>query len=114
MPGVALSQSNVFIARVLAAGNWEETKTVMEHFGEPALRAVLENPPRKIFDRQSWNLWHSAFELNTPAMPDGFFTIYPWFKNRALGIREPLTAETLNLQTNYNTDPVRSCDELGE
>ncbi len=95
----------------MAAGNLEETKTVEEHFGKSALRAVLDNPPNKIFDRQSWNYWHLVFKLPTPDRPDSFFTIYPWFRNRTLGIREPLTAEVLNRRTTCHTDPVRSCDE---
>jgi hypothetical protein len=111
MPGDAVSQTNLFLARAMAAGNWGETKTVTEHFGKPSLRAVLNDPPSRIFDRQSWNYWHLIFELPAPDMPDSFFTIYPWFRNRTLGIREPLTAEVLNRRTTYNTDPVRSCDE---
>ena len=111
MPSDAVSHTNLFLARVMAAGNWDETKTVMEHFGKPTLRAVLNDPPSGIFDRPSWNYWHLAFEMPTRKMPDSFFTIYPWFRNRTLGIREPLTAEVLNRRTTYNTDPVRSCDE---
>src|ERR1700684_2324507 len=92
-PGDVVLQPSLFLARVMAAGNWEETKAIKGHFGQQALRAVLENPPNKIFDRQSWNHWHLVFELPTPEMPDSFFTIYPWFRNRTLGIHEPLTAE---------------------
>jgi hypothetical protein len=110
LPSEAVSQTNLFLARVMAAGNLEETNTVEEHFGESALRAVLDNPPSKIFDRESWNYWHLVFKLPKPDMPDSFFTIYPWFRNRALGIREPLTAEVLNRKVDYNT-PVYSCDE---
>jgi hypothetical protein len=109
-PVNAASQTNLFLARVMAAGNFEETRTVEEHFGRPALQAVLNDPPSRIFDRQSWNYWHLAFKLPAPEMPDSFFTIYPWFRNRTLGIRESLTAQVLDQQANYNTEPVRSCD----
>jgi hypothetical protein len=111
MPGDAVSQTNLFLARVMAAGDWEEMKTITEHFGKSSLEAVMDNPPSKIFDRQSWNYWHLVFTLPVPDMPNSFFTIYPWFRNRTLGIHEPLTAEVLNRRTNYNTDLVRSCDE---
>jgi hypothetical protein len=110
-PSDAVSQTNLFLARVMAAGNLEETIAVEEHFGKSALREVLRDPPSKIFDRQSWNYWHLVFKLPTPDKPDSFFTIYPWFRNRTLGIREPLTAEVINRRTTYDTDPVRSCDE---
>jgi hypothetical protein len=110
-PHNAAEQTNLLLARVMAAGNWEETNMVMEHFGEPAMRAVLDNPPIKIFDRESWNHWHLVFELPKSAMRDSFFTIYPWFRNRTLGIREPATAEVLDRQVDYNTTPVYSCDE---
>jgi hypothetical protein len=111
IPGDAASHTNLFLARVMAAGNREETHTVVEHFGKPSLRAALNDPPSRIFDRPSWNFWHLVFDLSTPPMPDNFFTIYPWFKNRALGIHESSTAYVLNRRTTYNTDPVRSCDE---
>ena len=110
-PGVALSQTNLFLARVMSAGDWEEVKTVQDHFGKDALRAVLNAPPSKIFDRPSWTLWHHAFELEPREMPESFFTVYPWFKARAMQVKQEKTAEVLSHLPNYN-GPVRSCDEL--
>jgi hypothetical protein len=107
-PAAALKHTNLFLARVVSAGNCEETNTVIEHFGKPALRAVLNEPPQKIFDRESWNLWHNVFHLETPKMPDSFFTVYPWFQNRATQKR-PVTAEIINHLPDYNTTPVCSC-----
>jgi hypothetical protein len=107
-PAAALKQANLFLARVMAAGNWQETNVVMEHFGKPALRAVLDDPPQKIFDRQSWTMWHNFFHLETPAMPDSFFTVYPWFKDRAEP-KGPVTAEMIDYVPAYNTTPVYSC-----
>jgi hypothetical protein len=108
-PGDAVSQTNLLLARVMAAGNLQETTTVEEHFGMQSLRAVLDDPPSRIFDRQSWNYWHLSFGLRTPDKPDSFFANYPWFKNRTLGILEPLTAQTIDRPENYNTEPVRAC-----
>src|ERR1017187_1295087 len=107
-PGVALTRTNLFLARVMSAGNGEETNLVLEHFGKPALRAVLDEPPEKIFGRPSWNLWHNVFPLETPKMPDSFFTVYPWFKNRATQKR-PVTAELISHLPDYITAPVYSC-----
>jgi hypothetical protein len=107
-PGVALAQTNLFLARVMSTGNDKETNLVMEHFGKPALRAVLDNPPEKIFDRPSWNLWRNVFHLQTPEMPDSFFTVYPWFKDRAKP-KGQVTAEMIGHLPDYNTTPVYAC-----
>jgi hypothetical protein len=107
-PAAALKLPNLFLARVMSAGNDKEFKTVAEHFGWPALRAVLDNPPQKIFDRQSWNLWHNYFQLETPEMPDSFFTVYPWFKDRAKP-KGPITAAMIDRVPAYGTMPVYSC-----
>ena len=107
-PTAALKQRNLFLARVMSAGNHKETKTVIEHFGKPALRAVLDDPPQKIFDRQSWTMWHNFFHLETPEMPDNFFTVYPWFKDRAKP-KGPVTAEMIDHVPAYETTSVYSC-----
>ena len=107
-PAVALKQTNLFLARVMSAGNHEETNAVIEHFGRPALRAVLADPPQKIFDRESWTMWHSFFNLDTPEMPDSFFAVYPWFKDRAKP-KSPVTAEMISHLPGYNTAAVYAC-----
>jgi hypothetical protein len=107
-PEAALKQTNLFLARVMAAGNWQETNVVIEHFGKLALRAVLDDPPQKIFDRQSWTMWHNFFHLETPTMADSFFTVYPWFKDRAKP-KGPVTAEMIDYVPAFNTTPVYSC-----
>jgi hypothetical protein len=107
-PAAALKQTNLFLARVMSAGNDKEFKMVIEHFGKPALRAVLNEPPEKIFDRQSWNLWHNHFHLETPEKPDSFFTVYPWFKDRTKP-KGPITAAMIDHVPAYGTMPVYSC-----
>ncbi len=110
-PGVVLSQTNLFLARVMSAGDWHEGKAVQEHFGREAFRAVLDAPPNKIFDRPSWNLWQRAFGLEPREMPDSFFTVYPWFKVRAERTNRPVTAELIDHLPDCR-GPIRSCDEL--
>jgi hypothetical protein len=107
-PAVALKQTNLFLARVMSASNDKEFKTVVEHFGWPVLRAVLDDPPQKIFDRQSWTMGHNYFQLETPKMPDSFFTVYPWFKDRNKP-KGPITAAMIDHLPDYNTTPVFSC-----
>ena len=109
-PGAALARRDLFLARVMSAGNWEENRMVEEHFGKSALRDVLGRPPDKIFDRESWSFWHNVFGLKLREMPDSFFTVYPWFKDRKSGKR-PITAEMLANFPDCN-GPVHSCDEL--
>jgi len=111
-PGVALAQTYLFLARVMSAGDWDEVKTVQEHFGKAAFRAVLDTPPSKVFDQPSWNLWHTAFELEPKQMPKDFFTVYPWFKARAIQKAREVTAEVINHLPDYHSGPIHSCDEL--
>jgi len=78
---------------------------VRQHFGNAALQAVLETPPTGIFDRQSWSLWHNFFGMRLTEKPDGFFVVYPWFKNRAVK-RTQVTAEMIDHLPDYNNGPV--------
>ncbi len=109
-PAAALRQTNLFLARVMSAANHEETNVVIGHFGKPAFRAVLRDPPQKIFDRQAWSFWHNYFHLKTPEMPESFFTVYPWFKDRNKP-KGPVTAAMIDHVPAYNTTPIYSCDE---
>jgi len=111
-PGVALARNDLFLARVMSAGNWDETRTVLAHFGRAALQAVLAAAPARIFDRESWNYWHGFFGLTPTEMPEDFFTTDAWFKNRSNGKRD-VTAEIIDHLPNYGSTPVFSCDEPG-
>jgi len=112
-PAAALAQTNLFLARVMAAGDWEEVNLVLQHYGKAALQAVLHAPPTKIFDRESWNLWNHYFKMPPAEMQDSFFTVYPWYKNRNRAVKkEPITAAMIDHVPAYNNGPVRSCDEI--
>jgi hypothetical protein len=106
-PSIALAQTNLFLARVMAAGNWEETNIVLQHFGKAAVQAVLHAPPTGVFDRESWSYWHNFFGMPPAAKQDDFFMVYPWFKSR--GEKKPaVTAEVINCLPDYHTRPVRA------
>ena len=109
-PGTALAQTNLFLARMMAAGNHDETNLVMQHFGKAAFQAVLHAPPTGIFDRESWNMWNNFFGIPPATMRDSFFTVYPWFKNRAAK-KGPVTAEMIDHVPDFNNGPVYSCSE---
>jgi hypothetical protein len=112
-PAAALAQTNLFLARVMAAGNHDEVNVVTQHFGKATLQAVLHAPPTKIFDRESWNHWNNHFGMPPAVMPDGFFTVYPWFKNRNRGVKkEPITAALIDHVPDCNKGPVHTCDEI--
>jgi hypothetical protein len=111
-PATALAQTNLFLARVMAAGTQEETNMVLQHFGKAALQAVLRAPPTKIFDRETWNMWSHYFGMPPAEMPDSFFTVYPWFKNKNRGVKkEAITAAMIDHVPDYS-GPVHSCDEI--
>lgn len=109
-PSDALAQTNLFLARVMAAGNCDETKLVIGHFGREALQSVLRAPPTGIFDRESWSMWNNYFGMPPAPMQDSFFTVYPWFKDRAAK-KGAVTAEMIDRVPDYNTGPVYSCCE---
>ena len=110
-PVNVVAKTNLFLARVMSAGNCAETNLVLEHFGRDSLRAVLSAPPEKMFDRESWGFWHAVFGLEPATMSAGFFTVYPWFKGRATEKRQ-ITADMLSHLPGYNDTPVYSDDEL--
>src|SRR5947209_7298924 len=69
----ALSQRNLFLARVMSAGTLEEANLVVEHYGKPAMREVLRGAAPRIFDRESWNYWHAYLYMEPRPMPRSFF-----------------------------------------
>ena len=71
-----------------------------------AFRGVLDAPPSKVFDRESWSYWHVKFGLEAPQMPDSFFAVYPWFKDRTMNVQRPLTAELPSRPLGYPTTGV--------
>ena len=110
-PSDAVPQTNLFLARVMAAGNEDETQIVLQHFGREALRDVLKDAPTGIFCRLSWNFWHNFFGMEPTEKPDGFFVVYPWFKNRGMK-RTEVTAEMIDHQADYHEMPVYAVGEV--
>ena len=110
-PSDAVAQTNLFLARVMAAGNEEETNIVLPHFGKAALQAILNDPPTGIFCRLSWNFWHNYFGMTPTEKPDGFFVVYPWFKNRGVK-RTEVTAEMIDRMPEYHKMPVYAVGEV--
>jgi hypothetical protein len=67
-PEEALRAPARFIAQVMTYGNWLDVQSTRRVLGEPAFRAVLENPPPGVFDEKSWHYWHAVFRI-TPVPP---------------------------------------------
>jgi hypothetical protein len=62
-PGKALEDMPRFIAQVMTFGTWDDIQKTLKLVGEPAFRAVLENPPSGVFDEKSWHYWHVMFRI---------------------------------------------------
>jgi hypothetical protein len=110
-PGDAVAHTNLFLARVMAAGNEDETQIVLQHFGRDALQEVLKDPPTGIFCRLSWNSWHIFFGMEPTEKPDAFFVIYPWFENRGIK-RTQVTAAMIDRMPQYHKMPVYAVGEV--
>lgn len=91
----ALADRSLFLARVMAVGTWGETQIVLDHFGEQAARDVLDNPPVKVFDRESWNYWRRLFGMDASVRPPTFYTTYPWLRGRG-GPKPSATARIID------------------
>ena len=100
-PEFALSQRNLFLARVMSAGTLEEANLVVDHYGIPAIRAVLGNPPARIFDRESWSYWHAFLGLEPRPMARSFFADNSRLLDRSSELRH-ITAEMLSETPAYN------------
>ena len=57
------------VAQVMNRGSWEDVKFVQQHFGVAAFRDALDHAEPGWFERDSWTVWHNAFELPVPALP---------------------------------------------
>jgi hypothetical protein len=68
-PGDALADPRRLVAQVMVYGNAEDVLAARSHFGEPAFRAVLADPPPGLFDPRSWAYWHNVLGLGQPAAP---------------------------------------------
>ena len=109
-PEFALSKKNLFLAGVMSTGTLEEANLVVEHYGKPAMRDILRNPPARIFDRESWNFWHAYLGLEPVPMPRSFFADYPGLRDRGSEIRQ-ITAQMLGDMPAYGQDQAYSADE---
>ena len=68
-PSHALADRRYFLARVMAAGTFDEVCCVRGHFTPEAFRAVLEDPPAGMFDPRSWAYWNLVFDRDAPELP---------------------------------------------
>jgi hypothetical protein len=68
-PAEALADHRHFLARVMAAGTFDEVLCVRGHFPPEAFRAVLEDPPAGVFDPRSWAYWNLMFDREAPELP---------------------------------------------
>jgi hypothetical protein len=68
-PPEALADQRHFLARVMAAGTFDEVRRVRGHFPPEAFRAVLDDPPAGVFDARSWAYWNLMFDREAPELP---------------------------------------------
>jgi hypothetical protein len=68
-PAEALADRPYFLARVMAAGTFDEVRCVRGHVPPEAFRAVLEDPPAGVFDPRSWAYWNLVFAREAPELP---------------------------------------------
>ncbi|MGH7822358.1 MAG: nucleotidyl transferase AbiEii/AbiGii toxin family protein, partial [Candidatus Binatia bacterium] len=73
-PAEALADRRHFLARVMAAGTFEEVRFVRACFPPEAFQVVLDDPPPGVFDPRSWAYWHlvlgrGARELGRRRLP---------------------------------------------
>jgi hypothetical protein len=68
-PAQALADRRYFLARVMAAGTFEEVRVVRAQFPDEAFHAVLDDPPPGVFDPRSWAYWHLVLGRPPAALP---------------------------------------------
>ncbi len=59
------------LAQVMVHGTPEDLAVARRYFPESAFRAVLAQPPPRLFDPRSWAYWHVVFGLEPPGEPPG-------------------------------------------
>ncbi len=69
LPEVSLQDTRRLVAQIMNLGAWDDVKFAQTHFGEAAFRAALEHAQPGWFEQDSWVLWHNAFDLPVPALP---------------------------------------------
>jgi hypothetical protein len=68
-PSETLADERYFLARVMAAGTFDEVRFVRARFSADAFRAVLDDPPPGVFDGRSWAYWNLVFDRPAPEIP---------------------------------------------
>jgi hypothetical protein len=68
-PEVSLSDPRRLVAQIMNLGTWEDVKFAQSQFGLAAFRDALANAQPGWFEKRSWALWHHAFELPVPPLP---------------------------------------------
>jgi hypothetical protein len=58
-----LSDTPLFLCRVMALGTWDDTVFCLGHFGRDAFRSALRSAPPGIIDIRSWHYWHHRFGM---------------------------------------------------
>ena len=65
-PQEALQQPQRILAQVMALGEYTDAQTMVEVFGEDALRETLRQAEVGQFDARSWAYWHYRLRLAKP------------------------------------------------
>ncbi len=65
-PQAALQQPQRILAQVMALGEYTDAQTMVEVFGEDALRETLRQAEAGQFDARSWAYWHYRLRLAKP------------------------------------------------
>lgn len=68
-PEVSLRDVRRLVAQIMNLGTWEDVKFAQEHLGLTAFRDALEHAQPGWFEQDSWVLWHHAFKLPVPELP---------------------------------------------
>lgn len=66
---VSLLNTRRLVAQVMDRGAWEDVKFVQHELGVTAFRDALEHAEPGWFEPDSWTIWHHAFELPVPSLP---------------------------------------------
>jgi hypothetical protein len=68
-PEVSLREPRRLLAQIMDRGAWEDLKFAQDYFGVTAFRDALEHAQPGWFEKRSWALWHHAFNLSVPPLP---------------------------------------------